>query len=487
MKNTLSLICALMMILAGASRGAGDSERVVIEPKPRAGMLLNPGKGWSGSGLPDREPPEVRELLGMGVKRFEWSRLEPREGEYHWEEVDQFLEAWGRAGKVVNIGVMCANTHSRAEGGYVTPRWVFEAGAKKIELDLDPRLPTSGTPGHKVAPVFDDPIFLAKLRNFVQAFGKRYDGDPRIAVLDIRSYGNWGEAHMSPFKAPDIAPEKFREHVQMHLDAFKKTQLCVSRNSHLGRFGALKPVFDWAVLEHGVAPRRDGICGNSDGRETAIGLGIAPGVFELFDNYDNMKKYGWWDGIKDKNGMGFTLAECVENGKPTWVDLSRGGASAVRMVRENRELVERLTNRIGYHFELARAAFPKRVDVNGGENAGVNGGKKFEVELTWKNQGVAPIYIPCAVAVALLGADGKPVATAWPDGCNPKQWAPGTATAEKAEVGFAKAGGEQVKAGTYKLGLALTRGKGDAAPYVRLGSELPEAGGWYVLGEVEVQ
>jgi hypothetical protein len=68
----------------------------------------------------------------------------------------------------------------------------------------------------------------------------------------------------------------FRRHVQMHLDVFHKTQLCLSRNAHLGKYGPLREVMDWAFLEHRVAPRRDDICGNSDGRETAIGFGIAP-------------------------------------------------------------------------------------------------------------------------------------------------------------------------------------------------------------------
>ena len=63
-------------------------------------------------------------------------------------------------------------------------------------------------PRQEIEPVFDDPVFLAKFANFLSAFAKRYDGDPRIAVLDIRSYGNWGEAHTSPFGVPDIAPEK---------------------------------------------------------------------------------------------------------------------------------------------------------------------------------------------------------------------------------------------------------------------------------------
>jgi hypothetical protein len=406
----------------------------------------------------------------MGVMRLDWASVEPQEGQFNWTALDRFLDSWGRLGKVCNVGVMCANTHGRDPEGYVTPRWVFEAGAKKIELTLNPQQSTTGTPGRKVAPVFDDPVFLAKFADFLRAFAQRYDGDPRIAVLDIRSYGNWGEAHMHPFGGPDIAPEKFRQHVQMHLDVFKKTQLCLSRNAHLGKFGPLKPIFDWAVLEKRIAPRRDGICGNSDGRETAIGFGIAPGVFELFDNYDGVKKRGWWDGTKDKDGMGFTLEECIENGKPTWVDLGRGGPSGLRMVQENRALIERLSNRIGYHFHLQRAAYPRRV-----------GPGSFDLELTWTNRGVAPIYIPCAVAVVLFDQTGQRIATAWPEECRPRQWMPGTPTVEKAQVTFPKA-----PPGDYRLALALTRRKDDAIPHIRLGTDLPTVDGWYVLGGIKV-
>jgi alpha-glucosidase len=447
------------------------AEVVTLEPKPLAGVLVNPGKGWSAGGTPDRHPKEVLDLLGMGVMRLDWASVEPQEGQYNWTALERFLDSWGRLGRVCNVGVMCANTHSRAPEGYVTPKWVFDAGAKKIEIMLNPDQSTTGTPGKKVAPVFDDPVFLEKFANFLRAFASRYDGDPRIAVLDIRSYGNWGEAHMHPFGGPDIAPEEFRRHVQMHLDAFKKTQLCLSCNAHLGKFGPLKPIFDWAVLEKHIAPRRDGICGNSDGRETAIGLGIAPGVFELFDNYDGVKKRGWWDGQKDKNGCGFRLEECVENGKPTWVDLGRGGQSGLRMLQENRELIERLTNRIGYHFHLQRAAYPRRAARDG-----------FDLELTWINQGVAPIYIPCEVAVVLLDESGKRVGTVWPQEYDPHQWMPGRPAVEKAHVKC-----PDTPAGEYRLALALTRKSDDAVPYVRLGTNLPVVDGWYVLGKITVK
>ncbi len=477
MKGTLLSIGTLMALLAQLASGAEllalaaqEESKVVVAPRPRPGLLLNPGKGWSVGGLPQNHPKEVQQLAGMGVMRLDWASVEPHEGEFNWSALDRFLEAWGKLGKVCNVGVMCANTHGRDPDGYVTPKWVFDAGAKKIEITLNPDQSTTGTPGRKIAPAFDDPIFLAKFANFLRAFAQRYDGDPRIAVLDIRSYGNWGEAHMYPFGVPDIAPEKFREHVQMHLDAFKRTQLCLSRNAHLGRFGRLKPIFDWAVLEQRIAPRRDGICGNSDGHETAIGFGIAPGVFELFDNYDGVKRRGWWDGQKDKNGMGFTLEECIENGKPTWVDLGRGGQSGLRMVQENRALIERLSNRIGYHFHLQRAAYPRRAAREG-----------FELELTWTNQGVAPVYIPCAVAVALFDESGRRTAIAWPEEFQPQAWMPAYPRIEKARLKFPDAA-----PGEYRLVIAITRSNSDATPYIRIGTELPVVKDWLVLGSIQI-
>ena len=72
----------------------------------------------------------------MGVLRVDWAQLEPREGEFDWSQIDRFLEAWAKIGKVVNLGVMCANTHTTNPLGYATPDWVFAAGAKYTEVNL---------------------------------------------------------------------------------------------------------------------------------------------------------------------------------------------------------------------------------------------------------------------------------------------------------------------------------------------------------------
>lgn len=460
----------LTLLSAVAVVAAEKIPQVTVQPAALQGPVLNPGKGWSVMGLPKDQPEEVMRYAGMGVRRFAWSELEPKEGEYDWRRVDEMLSAWAMLRKRCNIGVMCASTHSKAGGGYVTPEWVFAAGAQRHEIELTPAESAQGTPGHKIAPVFDDPVFLAKFGAFLKAFAARYDGDPRIAFLDIRSYGNWGEAHMHPFKAPDIAPEKFREHIQLHLDAFKKTKLCLSCNAHLGRPTPFDPVYDWAVKEMGVAPRRDGICGNSDGRETARGQGFAPGLFELYDNYPLTKERGWWEGRKDASGRGFTLAECVENGQPSWVDLARGGKSGAQMISENRVLIDRLTNRIGYHFLLRRASYPARSEA------------EFDLELEWSNEGVAPIYLPAHFAVALFDRKNRMVAMHWPEQSDPRSWLPGAVKKEKVRVRY-----KEVPQDIYKVAVGITPARNDPYAYVRLGSDLPTLGGWHLLGEMTVE
>ncbi|MEI7553185.1 MAG: DUF4832 domain-containing protein, partial [Verrucomicrobiota bacterium] len=228
-------------------------------------------------------------------------------------------------------------------------------------------------------------------------------------------------------------------------------------------------VYDWAVREKHIAPRRDGVCGNSDGAETASGRGIAPGVFELYGSYDTIKGAGWWEGKKDSRGLGFRLEDCIENGAPTWVDLGRGGQPGLRMVTENRTLIARLTNRIGYHFELSRAAFRSQA-----------GQGDYELRLTWVNRGVAPIYLPCAVAVAVFDQEWRPIRTFWPADCHPDKWQPGQPVEEALRLGL-----DGLPAGKYRLGLSITRKTGDPSPYIQLGSVLPKYGGWYVLGEFE--
>ena len=448
----------------------GEDPTAVVAPQAIPDVLINPGKGWVAYGMPMNHTPKVLALASIGYDRFEWSHLNPAEDVYNWQPVDGTLQAWKAEGKPFAFGVMCLNSHTALPGGYSTPKWVFDAGAQGRLIHLDAQKEfTSGTPGDKMVPNFDDPIYQAKLRKFVAALGARYDGNPDIAYIDIRDYGNWGEGHLYPFLNLDptikeIAPEQLRALLQIYRDAFHHTQLIVPWGREF-----YSPIYDWAIAQ-GIGLRRDGICGNSDGGETARALGKAPAVFEFYDSYANMKQKGWWDGRVDINGDGHPLSGCVEKGHPSWIGLGYS-TDADQLVTAERPLVERLANRMGYHFVLTRAEFPRTV----------KSGQTATVHLNWSNDGVAPVYIPCAVALALLDDKNQPVETAWPSACHPSAWAPGQSAQEDAQATFT-----QAKPGAYRLAVGLVDAPGSPKPIIRLGIAGRTDSGWYPLGAVEI-
>jgi hypothetical protein len=439
-----------------------DGGLTIVTPPLASGVVLNPGKGWVAYGSAKGQPREVLELVSLGYTRYRWGNLEPQEGVFNWEIIDRDIEAWAAVGKEFAFGVACASSHSN--DFWVTPKWVFDAGAKYDSFDLqDPKLRTTGTPGKKLVPVFDDPIFLAKLERFVRAMAARYDGHPRVAFIDIRSYGNWGEAHMHPFRQPDIAPADFRRHLQMHRDAFRQTRLVVPGGNR-----KFEPLFDWAVSV-GIGMRRDGICGNSDGRETLRCDGIMPGVFELFGHYDMLRDLGWWDGRKDNKGYGHRLEDCVERGKPTYCDLSRGGKSGLELLKAEPALVARLANRLGYHLVLREARYPTTLDNK----------RTHPVRLTWENRGVARMFVPARVSFALLDSRDQVVAVCDATASRPADWKSDSSTTVEDLVQFRSA-----PAGTYRLALGLRLPADNLKPTIKLGSTLECHDGWHVLGPV---
>lgn len=145
MKSLLSLTICLLLVPGTLSVAAEPPPRVVVEPKPSAGPLLNPGKGWSFHGSPKWQPKEVLALTGMGVVRFDWMDMEPREGDYDWPRLAAALDGWAVIGRVCNLGVLCANTHSRNPDGSATPKWVLDAMSRKHEMMLTLEMATSGT------------------------------------------------------------------------------------------------------------------------------------------------------------------------------------------------------------------------------------------------------------------------------------------------------------------------------------------------------
>ena len=445
MKTCLLCIAIGSALMFAASTPAAGPDAVTVSPARDDSMLLNPGKGWVQYYGTDKY---TKDYISVGYTRWAWSVLEPKEGQYNWKEIDGFIKQFKRYDKKTAFGVMSVST---GLGRYVTPQWVFDAGAVPLEVP-DDASPT----GRQVIPkTWDDPVFLAKLKAFILALGKHYDGHPDIAFIDIRSYGNWGEGHIGMLKAPGIVltpPENLKNNYFLpYIESFPRTQLIVPWG-HDGYNG----VYDWAVAK-GAGIRRDGILSewSKDGSECLRAYGRRPAVFEYCSGYDEMKKSGWWKPDVLKNTY-------FAGGKPTYMQWNS------KIFEENRDFCLMLGNYVGYHFILEKAVFP----------GGFQRGTPFQVTLQWLNDGVAFLYQPCHVAVALLDDSGRVVEKQWLAGINPRSWSPGQSKAEIATVKFTT-----VDPGSYRFAVGLFLSQDDANPAYRLGIQGRMAENWYVLQE----
>ena len=433
-------LCGAADGLAGGVASGGSTTELTIRPAVDDALLLNPGKGWVQYYGPDQY---TKEFIGVGYTRCCWSEVEPQEHQFDWRPIDAFIQTFKAAGKKSGHAVMSVSTGIGKE--YVTPKWVFDAGAEALSI------PDASTPSKRqfIPKRWDDPVYVQKLGEFVAAFGQRYDGNPDIAFLDIRSYGNWGEGHVGHLGIALATPEVYKTYyLQPYITAFPHTQLIVTWG-----FAGYDRVYDWAIAQ-GVGIRRDGILSrwSKDGSECLRAFGHTPAVFEYCDGYEQTKQNGFWSTD--------LLLKYIQAGKPSYMQWDK------RIFEENRDFCLKLGNKLGYHFILQQAVVPRAIRP----------AVPFQIQWQWLNDGVAYLYEPCSVALAVLDQNDQPLQKQWLTASDPQHWKPDESCTEKLTVAF-----PALPAGTCKLAVGLFRDRQDAAPAYRLGIRGRTAAGWYVL------
>ena len=187
-----------------------DTTKITYALKPFDGPLANPHKGFTvPTGGAWTFVPEFEygpygslnnrawDLVSYGSGYQQWNKLNPAKGVYDWTELEKLLNALAEHNMTYALRVL-PYTPSFIKSDFPpeeeydwTPPFVYEMGAKKIQIDL------RGTEYHAYAPVWDDPIYLQAAKEFAKALAEKYDGDPRIEYIDVRTFGEWGEWHTS--------------------------------------------------------------------------------------------------------------------------------------------------------------------------------------------------------------------------------------------------------------------------------------------------
>ena len=204
------------------------------------------------------------DLAGTNLVYY-WSQIEPQSGQYQWSVIDKDMQPWKAAGKKVMLRIATAAWESWGKpwSKQATPQWVYDLGVKSLtEKD------------GAVLPQYWNPVFLQHYDALINAFAKRYDGDPAVAVVQM-ALGDGGETKVDTrrdnpkllkmWRAIGYTDEVWLSAMQHMIDsyhaAFRSTPLVIMPDAtFISGHGGLhaKVVLDYAVAR-GIGIQNNGL------------------------------------------------------------------------------------------------------------------------------------------------------------------------------------------------------------------------------------
>ncbi|MDO4576414.1 MAG: DUF4832 domain-containing protein [Planctomycetia bacterium] len=390
------------IVFLGLFLGMAQAENIVVRPQDTGVALLNPQMGWTmhfysnlllyGNDLEPSDSLDWFEGCTTVYLRVPWAYLEPEEGKFNWALLDTPAQRWIAAGKKI------AFRFTTSEPGlpYATPKWVFDAGAKGVRYTFGWEKGGPDPEGKLIDPVFDDPIYLEKLRTFLAAAGKRYNGNPHVAFIDVGTFGTWGEGHTggSSRLSKEESARMAKLHIQLHKEAFPDLLLCISDDVDGGgnRTGNY-PNSDYA-RQQGVTLRDDSIL-----------VFHAPNHWYHADMAERFWKT--MPVILEHEHYGFAMRKGTWNNEMLYQSVEAYHASYMSIHGRAKpewegcqDVIRKINLRLGYRLQLRELEYPKEIRV----------GEPFTVRWKWANAGVAPCYPGGFVTMTLKDEKGGLVA-----------------------------------------------------------------------------
>ena len=393
----------------GGESGAvfADTTKITYALKRFDGPLSNPHKGFTvptGGAwvfVPEFEygpygslNNKAWDLVSYGSGHQQWNKLNPAKGVYDWTELEKLLNAlaehnMGYALRVLPYTPSFIKSDFPPEEDYDwTPPFVYEMGAKKIQIDL------RGTDYHAYAPVWDDSIYIWAAKEFAKALAEKYDGDPRIEYIDIRTFGEWGEWHTSHILGSEMpADSVLIDMLDYYASLFKKTQLVLPSNG----FG---DVYTHA-LELGITKRDDGFIGIPGRPDTLLRAYNAnlPTIAENIAGYKTMLTY---DDLIPGGYLKWTperWVDAITTAHLTYYVLDQDSDCGYNFYKDNKALADSMSKVIGYNFTVTKAELVTVANAKDTTTSTLN--------ITVKNTGVAPCFFDIYMVAEFVDSTGK--------------------------------------------------------------------------------
>ena len=387
----------------------GDTTKITYAIKRFDGPLSNPHKGFTvptGGAwvfVPEFEygpygslNNKAWDLISYGSGYQKWNNLNPAKGVYDWTELEKLLNAlaehnMGYALRVLPYSPSYIKGDDTPEEEYDwTPSFVYESGAKKISATLDWN-------GYRATvPVWDDPVYLQAAKDFAKALAEKYDGDPRIEYIDIRTFGEWGEWHTSHMLGSVMpADSVLKDMLDYYASVFKKTQLVLPSNGS-------GDVYTHA-LELGITKRDDGFIGTPGRPDSLVRAYKAnlPTIAENMAGYTTMLEY---TDVIPGGYLKWTpqrWIDAITTAHLTYYVLDQDSDCGYKFYSDNKALADSMSKVIGYNFTVAKAELVTVASAKDTTNT---------LNITVKNTGVAPCFFDVYMVAEFVDSTGKALA-----------------------------------------------------------------------------
>ena len=482
-------ICFFVVgVLVSAVQGA------TVRPVDTGGALVNPGMGWTmhfysnipknyGSKLAPSDTLDDFPGLSTVYLRIPWAYLEPEEGKFNWALLDTPAQRWISKGKRIALRI----TTSENWMSFPTPEWVKEAGAKGTYYEYQ-KGRVEKSPNWD--PFFDDPIYLEKLNTFLAALAARYDGNPNVEFVDVGTYGMWGEGHTHMSSKQDTI-ELQKLHIDLHLKYFKNTQLCISDDfAGHDKPGARFPITDYA-LSKGVTIRDDSILVQPAPNSWYHAEMVQPfwptlPIILEHEHYGNSLGRNAWDGA--------LLEKSVEEYHASFMSVHWWPRE---LLNKNRDTIDRINRRMGYRLMPQEITWPDAVSIATPHDRYTeyrdmspfgDFRKRFKVQWSWVNKGVAPCYPGGFPALTLKDDKGGIVSVLVDESFNLRDLnvgEPGAAPVKKLESEFIIGlYAPTTKPGSYDVYVSV--GARDGTPKIALPLEGNDGQRRYRIGTIQL-
>ena len=387
----------------------GDTSKITYTLKRFDGPLSNPHKGFTvptGGAwvfVPEFEygpygslNNKAWDLVSYGSGYQQWNKLNPAKGVYDWTELEKLLNGlaehnMGYALRVLPYSPSFVKGNDTPEEEYDwTPSFVYESGAKKVTATVQ----WNGF--HASVPVWDDSVYLYYAKEFAKALAEKYDGDPRIEYIDIRTFGEWGEWHASHLDGSEMPSDSIEmDLLDYYASVFKKTQL-VLPSSGTG------DVYTHA-LKLGITKRDDGfigIPGRPDSLVRAYEANL-PTIAENIAGYTTMLEY---TDVIPGGYLKWTpqrWVDAITTAHLTYYVLDQDSDCGYNFYKDNKALADSMSKVIGYNFTVAKAELVTVAST--AETTSM-------LNITVKNTGVAPCFFDVYMVAEFVDSTGKALA-----------------------------------------------------------------------------